>query len=152
MKIPCFVFGITLLVALPVRTETSAQPVDDWYQNRYAPLWKENSWDKVGEISAFYDETLYLHPPDGTITAVASRTWLTNSVEEWKLDGWLGSAVAKYRSDQLNSSSVSFKVKWRDWYTDGKEDFSCGWYMADLNSDEWLITQYAEIDCADHDL
>ena len=152
MKRLCFVTGLSLLVALPALAETTTLSADDWYQNHYAPLWKENPWDKAAEGSAFYNETLYLHPPDGPMTAVASRTWLSNSLATWKSDGWLGSVVAEYRSDLLNSSSVTFKVKWRDWYTDGREEFSCGWYMADLDSDGWAFTQYAEISCADHDL
>jgi hypothetical protein len=133
---------------LPAFADTSA--VDDWYQNSYAPLWKEAPWDKLEEVLAYYDETLFLHPPDDKMTAVDSREWLARNLANWKSDGWLGSAVAKYRSDQLNTSTAMFKVKWRDWYADGSEEFSCGWYAADLDGESWVFTQYAEIDCAEH--
>lgn len=150
MKILVSCIGLSLLVALPAHAET--QSVDDWYQNLYAPLWKENAWNKLEEGLAFYDETLYLHPAEGPITAVDSREWLAKSLAGWKADGWLGSAVTELRSDQLNPSTVAFKAKWKDWYTDGTEEFSCGWYVADLEGDTWVFTQYAEIDCAEHDI
>jgi hypothetical protein len=143
-------FGLYLLVALSAQAE--ALPVDDWYQNHYAPLWKENPWDKVEEAAAYYADTIYLHPSDSTITAVDSRQWLAENLEGWRSDGWLGSAVAEYQRDQLNASTAMFKVKWRDWYAGGEEEFSCGWYLADIEGDDWVFTQYAEIDCAEHNL
>lgn len=150
MKTSIMFIGLIHLLALPAFADTSA--IDDWYQNSYAPLWKEAPWDKLEEAMAYYDETLFLHPPDDEITAVDSREWLAGSLAGWKSDGWLGSAVAEYRSDLLNPSTVMFKVKWRDWYADGSEEFSCGWYVADLDGESWVFTQYAEIDCAEHDL
>jgi len=152
MKIFTRYIGLSLLVGLFFGADTMAQEADDWYQNHYAPLWKENSWDKIEEASLYYAETTYLHPPDGTITAVDSREWIARSIAGWKSDGWLGSVIAEYLSDQVNPSTVVFKVKWRDWYADGSEEFSCGWYLADLEREKWLFTQYAEIDCAEHDL
>ena len=152
MKIMISCVGLSLLVALSIRADTMAQDADYWYQNHYAPLWKETPWEKVEKVLAFYDEAIFLHPPESPATAVSSRTWLTNSLEEWKSDGWIGSVIAEYRSDQLNPSTAVFKVKWRDWYNDGREEFSCGWYMADLIGDGWIFTQYAEIDCAEQGL
>lgn len=150
MKISILGIGLFVLAALSALAETPA--VDDWYRNDYAPLWKEEPWDKLEEALAYYDETLYLHPPGGPVTAVNSREWLARSLAGWQSDGWLGSAVAEYRSDQLNPSTAMFKVKWRDWYADGEEEFSCGWYVADLEGDTWVFTQYAEISCAEHGL
>jgi hypothetical protein len=83
---------------------------------------------------------------------VNSRTWLTDSVAGWVADGWQSSVVAEYRSDQLNATTVSFKVKWKDLYEGGHEEYSCGWYMADFDAGRWAFTQYGEIDCAEHDL
>jgi len=152
MRIRTCWIGLSLLVAMSVQADTTTQAVDDWYLKQYAPLWKEGAWNKLEEATAYYDETLYLHPPDGTITPVDSRPWLARSLEGWKADGWLGSDVAELRSDQLNPTTVAFKAKWRDWYTDGTEEFSCGWYVADLKGDRWVFTQYTEIDCAEHNL
>jgi len=152
MRTFIFWIGLFLPVAMSAQADTATQAVDDWYLQQYTPLWKENAWDKLEEATAYYDETLYLHPTDGAITPVDSREWLAKSLEGWKSDGWLGSDVAEYRSDKLNPTTVAFKAKWRDWYADGREEFSCGWYVADLEDDVWVFTQYAEIDCAEHDL
>ena len=152
MRTGAFWIGLSLLVAMSVQADTATQAVDDWYLKQYTPLWKENAWDKLEEATVYYDETIYLHPADGTITPVDSREWLAKSLEGWKSDGWLGSDVAEYRSDQLNPTTVAFKAKWRDWYADGREEFSCGWYIADFDGDRWVFTQYGEIDCAEHDL
>lgn len=152
MRTKTFWIGLPLLFAMSVQADTTTEAVDDWYLTQYTPLWKENAWDKLEEATVYYDETLYLHPPDGPITPVDSREWLAKSLEGWKADGWLGSDVAEYRSDRLNPTTVAFKARWRDWYADGSEDFSCGWYLADLKGDRWVFTQYGEIDCAEHDL
>jgi len=152
MRTKTFWIGLPLLFAMSVQADTTTEAVDDWYLKQYAPLWKEKPWEKVKEGAVFYDETLYLHPPDGPITPVDSREWLARSLEGWKSDGWLGSDVAELRSNRLNPTTVAFKARWRDWYTDGTEEFSCGWYLADLKGDRWVFTQYAEIDCAEHDL
>ena len=73
MKTSVMFIGFVHLLALPAFADTSA--VDDWYQNSYAPLWKEAPWDKLEEVLAYYDETLFLHPPDDKMTAVDSREW-----------------------------------------------------------------------------
>ena len=123
---------------------------DDWYQNQYAPLWMEKPWDSVAQVVAFYDATIFLHSGDEAATATPSRQWLASQIAGWQADGWLGSAVAEYQSDRLNPTTVTFKVKWRDWYADGHEEYSCGWYLADLANGGWAFTQYADVDCAAH--
>ena len=152
MKIIISCVGLLLLVTVAGRAETVPPDPDDWYQNQYAPLWKENTWDKVEQAATYYDETVYLHPPDGSLTAVSGLDWLTTAIAGWKADGWLGSAVVGYRSDRLNSSTIAFYTKWHDWYAEGHEDYSCGWYLADLKDNVWVFTQYAEIDCTERDL
>ena len=152
MKTMTRYIGLSLLVASFFGAETMSQDADDWYQNHYSPLWKEKPWDKVEEGLVYYAATLYLHPPDGAVNTVNSREWLSKSIAGWKSDGWTGSVVAEYQSDHLNQSTVAFKVKWQDFYADGSEEFSCGWYVADLEDERWVFTQYAEIDCAEHDL
>jgi hypothetical protein len=83
---------------------------------------------------------------------VTSRLWLSQGIEGWRSDGWVSSILAGYQLDQLNPSTALFKSKWLDLYEDGSEEFSCAWYMADLNGGRWTFTDYAEIECADHDL
>ncbi len=152
MKFLAWCIKLSLFVVLSSQAETIALSPDDWYQNQYAPLWKENPAQNVEKAAGYYAEIVYLHPPEGPIEAVSSREWIAESVAGWISDGWLGSAVANLRSDRLNPTTTAFKAKWRDWYADGSEDFSCGWYLADLDGDRWLITQYGEIDCAEHNL
>ena len=142
--------GLSFVLALPAGAET-LDP-DDWYQNHYAPIWKVNPANMLERGLAFYNETLYLHPPEGGITTVSSRTWLAENLEAWVSEGWLGSVVTEYRSDRLNPTTVAFKAKWRDSFVDGSEEFTCGWYVADLRDSRWLFTQYAEIECAEHEL
>jgi hypothetical protein len=149
--------NVTLLISLaflfssPANSEDEVMSPADWYQNHYARVWKENSWDKLEEIAFFYDETLYIHSPDGPMTSVISREWSADSVAVWKAEGWLGSDVSELRVDQLNATTVAFKSKWRDWYADGTEVFSCAWYLADLKGGRWLFTQFADMDCDEHD-
>jgi hypothetical protein len=144
--------GLLLLATLPTFAEKPDQAAEDWYRNDYVPLWKEAAWDKLEEALRYYDEMISLHPPEGTIVSISSREWLSKSLRQWRSDGWLGSEVTELRSDPLNSTTVAFKAKWRDWYADGSEEYSCGWYVADRDQSTWVITQYAEIDCADHGL
>lgn len=66
--------NITVLISLaflfssPANSEDELMSPADWYQNHYARIWKENSWDKLEEIAFFDDETLYVHSPDGPMT------------------------------------------------------------------------------------
>ena len=152
MKYLTWCIVLPCLAVLSAEAETTAPTADDWYKNQYAPLWQENSWDKLEEIAGFYDKTISYHPLDGNITTIRSRPWLAENLQEWKSDGWLGSDIAAFQSDQLNLSTTTFKTMWRDWYADGHEEFSCGWYMADFKGDGWKFSQYIEIDCAEHDL
>ena len=143
---------VSWLSVVSVQAETANHGADEWYKNHYAPLWKENSWDKLDEAAAHYDKTIQVHPPTGDVTQVDSRQWLQESLQEWKADGWVGSDIAAYQFDQLNPSTATFKVKWRSWYVEADEDFECSWYLADARSGSWVITQYATIDCAEHSL
>ena len=152
MKYLTWCIILSCLAVLSAEAETTVPTADDWYKNQYAPLWKENSWDKLEELAGFYDKTISYHPLDGNITTIRSRPWIAENLQEWKSDGWLGSDIAAIQSDQLNFSTTTFKTMWRDWYADGHEEFSCGWYTADFTGDGWKFSQYVEIDCAEHDL
>jgi len=149
-------FAIAVIVSwfgvLSAQAETASIGADEWYRNHYAPIWKENSWDKLDEAASHYDKTIQVHPPAGGVEHVDSHQWLAASLQEWKADGWIGSDIAAYQFDQLNPSSATFKVKWRSWYVEADEDFECSWYLADARNDAWVITQYATIDCEEHSL
>ena len=140
------------IVVITANADPASPDPDDWYQNQYAPLWEDHPWDNLEEFSLYFDETIGYRSGDKALVELVSRTWLAESLEGWKSEGWVSSELAGYRSDRLNASSITFKVKWRDEYAGGIEEFSCGWYMADLKDESWVFTQYADIDCAEHDL
>lgn len=149
MKIAGINAGLLLLFAAPALAESTA---DDWFLNHYASFWSDNPTEKLEEGVGHYAETVYLHPADGNVTAVNGREWLAGLLIEWASDGWLTSEVAELKSDQVNTTTATFTVKWKDRYEDGSEEFSCSWYVADLDGETWLVTQYADIGCADHGL
>lgn len=137
---------------LPAAAETNALSADDWYKNHYAPLYAENPWDKIEQLAELFDENLHYHTSDGTVVVTDGAKWISEGVAGWKADGWLGSELAGYESDLLNATTAAFKAKWRDRYADGTVVFECGWYLADLKNESWTITQYADVDCAEHGL
>lgn len=150
MKFLACISSVVLLATPAAGTESIPRDPDAWYRNHYAPLWEENTWDKVDEISSYYGETVYVHPPDGPITPVNGQEWLAEAIGGWKADGWIGSDLVDIELQEINASTVTFKTRWLDRYVDDFEEYSCGWYLADLTNGRWLFTQYAEIDCAEH--
>jgi hypothetical protein len=152
MKQLMILIAVFWLSVMPAQAQAVTQGADEWYRNHYAPIWKENSWDKLDEAAAHYDKTILVHPPGGDVELVDSRQWLAKSLQEWKSGGWVGSDIAGYEFDQLNPSTAAFKIKWRSWYVEADEDFECSWYLADARGDTWVITQFAMIDCEEHKL
>lgn len=144
--------GLIALLTASAWAETMIPDPKGWYQNQYAPLWEEEPWNKLDQIWGYYNETIISHDGDGPLAAASAREWLLPDMQQWQADGWLGSTLAELRTDRLNESTVSFKAKWHDFYDGGHEEFSCGWYLADLRNNSWIITQHANIDCAAHEL
>jgi len=140
------------LAPVSVQAESVDPDPNDWFKNQYAPLWKENPWDKVDEIAKFYGESVGVHPPRGAVPVVTSRLWLSRGIDGWRSEGWFSSVLAGYQSNMLNPSTVLIKAKWLDLYSDGSKEFSCGWYLADFDRGRWSFTEYAEIECTDHNL
>ena len=58
MKYLTWCIILSCLAVLSAEAETTVPTADDWYKNQYAPLWKENSWDKLEEIAGFYDNSV----------------------------------------------------------------------------------------------
>ena len=125
---------------------------EDWFRNEYAPLWKADPWSKLSAIDEFYDDSITIHPADGAVSAVPSHTWLAQSIDGWRADGWVSSLLAGFRSDRINPSTVLFITKWQDLYADGHKEFSCGWYVADVVDGRWKFTRYEEVGCEGRDL
>ena len=123
-----------------------------WYEDSYAPLWEKAPWDHVEAIASHYDETIVSHSADGSVETGNSLQWLSSGISEWKEEAWISSDVVTLETDVLNPTTAVFKSKWRDVYSDGSEEFSCGWYLADLQDGKWAFSAYADIDCETHKL
>jgi hypothetical protein len=144
--------ALVALFTTSTLAETTAPDPQDWYQNQYAPVWAEKPWDKLEQIWEYYSETIFVHDVDEPLATTSTRHWLMPLMRQWQADGWTGSTLAGLRMDRLNESTASFKVKWHDFYEGGHEEFSCGWYLADLRNNSWAFTQYATINCESHKL
>ena len=142
-----FIFGLIVVAA---NADTEPDDPEQWYAKSYAPLWAEVSWDKMDQVSSHYDDIIYSHESSGDIVAVQSREWLTAKIKGWRADGWIGSDLAGLTVDRLNRTTVVFKSRWHDRYSDGVAEYSCAWYMANLRDGRWLFTNYTDIDCTAH--
>ena len=152
MKILMACIALWCAVVTTVWAESEVVDARDWYVNHYGSLWKQNAWEKFDEVVSYYDETVTLHPPDGESINVASRPWLAELFEQWRREEWVGSDIAGLEFDQINPTTALFKSRWRDWYADGREEFSCAWYVADFKGGRWVFTQFGIIDCVEHEL
>jgi hypothetical protein len=152
MKTLVFSIALVSFSAGLATAETSTLSADDWYENHYAILYKENPWDNAEQLGSMFDENLHHHQSDGAVVVAHGAEWIAALIADWQADGWLGSELADVEYDPLNATTAVFKAKWRDRYADGSVALECSWYLADLKNDSWFITQYADIDCAEHGL
>ena len=75
---------------LSAEAETTAPTADDWYKNQYAPLYKENAWDVSDEFAKDFDETVYYHASDGTVSAEIGETGMLTATKNSNVAGiWL---------------------------------------------------------------
>ncbi len=124
----------------------------DWFLEDYASLWESDPGDKATEIASHYAESLMSHSADGGVDVSNARVDLVESIDGWLEEDWVSSRAVNVETDELNPTTAVFKAKWLDVYADGSEEFSCGWYLADLQDGKWSFTVYADIDCDAHDL
>ena len=130
-------FLAAIATILPSMAIAEAPDPDTWYKDQYAPLWADKPWDKISEIVAYYPND------DGEIA---------ESIAGWRAEEWVSSELTGYRSDHLNGTTSTFKVKWLDRYSDGSTESSCGWYLAEYKNDAWGFVRYEDIDCDAHEL
>jgi len=110
----------------------------------------EEPWTKGDQTSRFYAAQIQDHEPAGEIVTYESIPWMEGLLKMWKNDGWLRSEIAELRVTRINASTTSFMARWDDFYKAREDEFSCGWYLADLIDGQWKFTHYATIDCAAH--
>ena len=147
LLLPCIAIGC---IAAYGQDENAIPPADQWYKTEYAPLFADKPWDKAADIASHYAETIQLHGE--AIETVDALPWVTDALEEWKIQGWIRSEIADIEIDELNSTTVSFKTKWRDYFNGGNIAYECAWYLTDFINDSWKITACAEITCNEHGL
>ncbi len=143
----CIVLTATVVNA---QEEPTIPPANDWYQSELAPLFGDKPWDRAAELSAHFSETIQIH--GDSVQTVSTFEWLTEVLQELKIAGWIRSEIADVDSDQLNSTTVAFKTKWRDYYSGGNISYDCTWYLADFSDGTWRITDIAGITCNEHGL
>ena len=130
--------------------ELSIPAADDWYTSEYAPLYHDKPWENAAEIVGHFAENVHVHGEGAGM--YNSLQWMSEALEEWKIEGWVRSELADLDFELLNETTASFKAKWRDYYTGGNIGYECGWYLADLVDGRWRITEYATIACGEHGL
>jgi hypothetical protein len=128
----------------------SIPAADTWYKSEYAPLYLDKPWEMAAEIAGHFAEEVHVHGEDAGM--VNSLQWMSEALEEWKIDGWLRSELAGLDFELLNSRTASFKARWRDYYSGGNIGYECGWYLADFADGKWRISEYATIACSEHGL
>lgn len=141
-----------VLVLAPGFTMADTLSEGAWFDKEYAPLWADAPWDNADEIASVYAEKLISHSPDGDIDVADDRDWVAESLEGWKSEGWLRAVLVDARHETINASTAYTKALWRDEYSDGSTEYSCGWYLADRIDGSWQFTAYADIDCEEHGL
>lgn len=135
------------LVALPASADT-AEDLDRWFRDGYAALYAENAWDRADEFAQYFADVIVYRSDDGLVDADVN-SFVVDSLEVWRSEGWLGTDVAELDTKLLNATTAVFDVKWRDRNDDGSTEDSCGWYVADKVDGKWLLSQYIAMSCAD---
>ncbi len=143
---------VLIIAAALCQFAVAASDAERWYVEDYARLWEGKPAENIDQLVSHYADQVITHEEDGEISVTPRRAWLEAPMAEWLAEGWLDSKLKQVVTDQLNSSTVSFKALWVDRYNGAPDDVSCGWYLADRVNGKWQITTYADIDCKAHGL
>ena len=135
------------LLALPVSADTPDE-LDRWFRDGYAALYVENSWEHADKFAQYFADVIAYRSDDG-LAEEDVNSFVVDSLEEWRSEGWLGTDVADLDTKLLNATTAVFDIKWRDRNDDGSTEYSCGWYVADKIDGKWLLSQYIAMSCAD---
>jgi hypothetical protein len=139
----------TLLVSLTYADSNVSDP-EDWYKNSYAVLWLAGPNTDVDKTAKHYDKNIVSFESTGEISKGNSREWIEGLLKEWAADNWVSSELAGIKVDRLNETTVAFKSRWHDKYSNRDDEYTCSWYLANWREDRWVFTNYTDIDCATH--
>ena len=145
-KMTCTALLLTLL-AMPAYADTAAE-LDQWFRDGYAALYVENSWDKADQFGQYFADEILYRSDEGLVKADVN-SFVIDSLEPWRSEGWLGTDVAALDTRLLNDTTAVFDVKWLDRNDDGSTEESCGWYIADKADGRWRLSGYIAMDCVD---
>jgi len=149
------IFALALLLGSVTGHAVAApSPADPtvWFADEYAPLWANMPGNNIDRLLTFYADVIVTHESSGEVTRTDKTTWLKVPMAGWLTEGWLNATLLDLKSERISATTASFKASWLDRYTSDPEEVSCGWYVADWQSDRWVFTTYADIDCAAHQL
>lgn len=141
--------GLAIVFCVSAHADGQSPDPEQWYREGYAPLWADRPSERVAEILTYYADEIETHEPDGTVSREPKVGWMP--MDEWVAEGWIDSELTGLETDRINTTTATFKARWLDHYESGKEETTCGWYLAKLREGRWQFTDYADIDCADHD-
>ena len=147
MKTTSWTWLLVALIALPASADT-AEDLDKWFRDGYAALYVENSWEHADKFAQYFADKITVRSDNGVAEADVN-SFVVDSFEAWRSEGWLGTDVAELDTQLLNATTAVFDVKWRDRNEDGSTAYECGWYVADKINGEWLLSQYIAMSCAD---
>lgn len=147
MKKPSWILLLIALYAVPASADT-AEELDQWFRDGYAALYVENAWEQGHEFAQYFTDVIAYRTDDGLVEADVD-TFVINSLEVWRSEGWQGTDVARLETKLLNATTAVFKIKWRDRNEDGSTGYECGWYFADKTGGKWLLSQYIAMECAE---
>ncbi len=139
-----------LLIAFvaPIASAETAEDLDGWFRDGYAALYAENSWEHADEFAQYIADVIATRTDDGLVEGDVD-SFVVDSLEEWRSEGWLGTDVAELDTKLLNATTAVFDIKWLDRNADGSTANECGWYIADKIDAKWLLSQYISMSCTD---
>lgn len=150
-----FALSVNKLAAMALGLSVSAAALagdyqedpEKWYSESYAPLWAGTPAADIAEILSHYSKEILTHESDGPVEAYEQNAWLAEPMAEWVAEGWLRAKLVALDTRHLNETTATFLATWKDEYSDGSTEVSCGWYLADYMDGGWLITEYTDAAC-----
>lgn len=120
---------------------------ESWYRNDYAVLWADNPAKNIDKLRTFYADVILTHESSGEVSSEPQQAWLVEPMQAWVAEGWQKAVLVDLQVHPINASTVAFTARWTDYYDGGATEASCGWYLADAMSGEWVFTEYADTVC-----
>lgn len=147
ISILSFLVATSLLLSVSAHADT-AEDVQHWYENEYAPLWFSAASADPLRIRKFFTSPYRRHPKD-------RDSFLTdNSVGEWQeriasiiADGWVGGDLIRVDVTALSAQAAYVFAQWRDKGVNEPQVASCDSYVVTKSDGIWKISNYIPTSC-----